>query len=239
MRLNKYISASGFASRRRGEILIAEGRVKVNGVVVTDPARNVDPETDEIEMNGKPLIVKSEKRYFLLNKPAGYIVTKTDTHGRNTVMELLGSEAAGLFPVGRLDIDTTGVLILTDDGDLAQKLTHPSFGVDKKYLAVVYGKIDEDAVRKFREGLVLEDGPVSPAELKILKAGNSHSVVEVVLHQGKKRQVKRMLLEVGYRVKKLERISFGGLTVKGVPIGKYRRLTPEEVEKLLEKTGSL
>lgn len=236
MRLNRYISASGFASRRKGETLIAEGRVRVNGEIVTDPARNVEPGADKVEMDDKPLIIKEAKRYYLLNKPAGYVVSRADTHDRKTVMELLGPEADGVFPVGRLDIDTTGALILTDDGELTHKLIHPSFGVEKLYLAVVYGRIGNDAVQKFRDGLVLEDGPVAPADMKILKAGDSHSVVEILLHQGRKRQVKRMLLEVGHRVKKLERLSFGGITVKNLPVGRYRKLTPEEVEKLRKST---
>ena len=231
------MSVSGAASRRQGETLIRAGKVTVNGQHVTDPAFAVDPESDIVTLDGAVLAVQIEKRYILLNKPTGVIVTASDTHGRKTVMELLGDEKPGLFSVGRLDINTSGVLLLTDDGDLAHRLMHPSFGVEKVYRAEVKGAVGNIEVMKFRKGLMLDDGPAAPAELKVLRAGAVSSLVEVTLHQGRKRQVRRMLDAVGHRVSMLVRLSFGELTVDDISVGSYRNLSRKEISMLKKLTG--
>ena len=234
MRLNRYISASGFASRRRGEVYIREGRVRVNGEAVTDPARDIFPDRDQVTLDGNLLRVNPEKRYYVLNKPTGVIVSMSDTHGRANVQNLLGEETRGVFPVGRLDADTSGVLLFTDDGDLAHRLTHPSFGVEKIYRAEVRGRVNGEDVRRIGEGIVLDDGPAAPAHLCILESAEETSTVEITLHQGRKRQVRRMLEAVGHPVITLERSTFDGITAKGLPPGSYRSLTREEVERLKE-----
>ena len=232
MRLNRYISVCGAASRRKGEVIIREGRVAVNSEIVTDPARNIEPGKDRVTLDGLTLAINPENRYFILNKPTGTIVSRGDTHGRATVMDLMGVETGGVFPVGRLDADTSGVLLLTDDGDLTHKLTHPSFGVEKVYRVEVEGKVVSDDVRKLWDGLVLDDGPTAPAEMKILERDDKSSLVEITIHQGRKRQVRRMMKHIGHPVKTLERISFGGITAQGLPPGAYRALDTDEVELL-------
>jgi 23S rRNA pseudouridine2605 synthase len=234
MRLNRYISASGAASRRKGEDIIRSGRIKVNGEIVTDPARNVEPGRDTVLMDGKPLVINPEKRYYILNKPEGVIVSRGDTHGRTTVMDLMGAETKGVVPVGRLDYDTLGVLLLTDDGDLTHRLIHPSFGVDKVYRAVVEGSVGGDSIRRIRDGLTLEDGPTAPAVLTIIESGAEQSIVELTIHQGRNRQVRRMLDHLGHPVIMLERMSFGGITAGKMKPGDYRELTSNEV-KMLKK----
>lgn len=232
MRLNRFISASGFASRRSGEVYIREGRVRVNGEVVTDPARAVVPDHDDVTVDGSQLEIKQEKRHYVLNKPTGVIVSMADTHGRATVQYLLGKETKGVFPVGRLDADTSGVLLFTDDGDLTHRLTHPSFGVEKVYRAGVHGRVTEEDTRRMEKGLMLDDGPAASAVMRILKSSNDTSLVEIIIHQGRKHQVRRMLAAIGHPVITLDRRSFGGITGKGLPVGSYRQLTSKEVERL-------
>ena len=232
MRLNRYISASGAASRRKGEDIICDGRITVNGEIVTDPAHDVNPESDIVTLDGIPLVINPEKRYYILNKPTGIIVSMSDTHGRSTVVDLLGEETKGVFPVGRLDANTSGVLLLTDDGDLAYRLMHPSFGVEKVYRAEVSGKVNKDYVFKIHKGLTLNDGPTAPAEMKIIESDDNSSIVVITIHQGRKRQVRRMLKHIGHPVKTLERISFGGITAHDVPLGAYRSLKAGELDML-------
>lgn len=237
MRLNRFLSAAGFASRRKGETVIRAGRVLVNGEIITDPARDVDAERDCVSVDGVRLSAGTEHRYYLLNKPAGVIVSAADTHGRPTVLDLLGGETGRVFPVGRLDADTSGVLLLTDDGDLAFRLTHPSFGVEKEYRALVKGRVTARDVRRVAEGLELDDGPASPALMRILEGGGKNSVVELVLHEGRKRQVRRMMDVLGHPVVTLERTVFGGITAGNLSPGLYRPLTPAEVARLREETA--
>ena len=238
MRLNRYISVCGAASRRKGESIIRAGRVAVNGEIVTDPARNVNPESDKVTLDNEPLLVNPEKRYYVLNKPTGVIVSIGDTHGRPTVIDLLDEDIKGIFPVGRLDADTSGVLLITDDGDIAHRLTHPSFGVEKVYRVEVEGKVTGDDVLKMREGLLLDDGLTAPAEMKILESNENNSIVEITIHQGRKRQVRRMLKHIGHPVRTLERISFGGITAQGLSLGAYRQLEESEFQSLKSKIQS-
>lgn len=237
IRLNRYVAMSGVASRRKAEDIIRAGRIAVNGDIVTDPARGIHQRTDTVTLDGRPLAAAHRTRYLVLNKPVGIIVSVGDTHGRRTVLDLIDGETRGLFPVGRLDLYTSGVLIITDDGDLAHRLMHPSYGVEKVYHAQVNGVVGEDVVKRFRDGIVLEDGQTAPAKLTVLSHTNALSMVEVVIHQGKKRQVRRMLDVTGHPVRKLERVSFGGITADGLKRGKYRQLTPEEVASLKKQVG--
>ena len=239
MRLNRFISAAGAASRRRGDTLISQGRVSVNGVIVTDPSYQVNSETDSVALDSQTLVVSPERRYYLLNKPEGVIVSRGDTHGRVTVFDVLGEGMHGVFPVGRLDADTSGVLLLTDDGALTYRLTHPSYGVEKIYRAEVYGKVTEEDIDRLRVGIVLDDGPSAPAAMTILSLSTHSSLVEIVMHQGRKRQVRRMLSELDHPVRVLERISFGGITAENVPLGSWRALTDSEIARLQEMTGLL
>jgi len=232
MRLNRFLSASGYSSRRKGEEIIRAGRLEVNGIVVTDPAKPVDPRTDAVTVDGVRLVITAEKRYYVMNKSTGLIVSHGDTHGRPTVFDILGPETKGVFPVGRLDADTSGVLLFSDDGDLTYRLTHPSFGVEKVYRAEVKGHIDRSDVQRFKNGVVLDDGPTAPADMTILKGGKDMSLVEITLHEGRKRQVRRMFKHIGHPVATLERVSFGGVTVDGLSLGHYRLLKPGEIERL-------
>jgi 23S rRNA pseudouridine2605 synthase len=236
MRLNRFLSVSGYISRRKGEDIIRAGRVRVNGKVIVDPAYGISPGVDRVTLDGDLLSASAARRYYLLNKPVGVIVSAGDTHGRTTVLDLLGSEAERVFPVGRLDINTSGVLLLTDDGDLAFRLTHPSYGVEKVYRAMVKGRVSDGDSRKVGAGLMLEDGLTAPAVMRILKSGAESSIVELTLHEGRKREVRRMMEHLGFPVISLERISFGSLTAKGLAPGSYRPLTAEEVDMLKRQT---
>lgn len=238
MRLNRFLSASGYSSRRKGEEIIRAGRVRVNGTVITDPAYGISTGSDQVTVDGQALSAVTAHRYYLLNKPAGVIVSIGDTHGRTTILDLLGSEVGRVYPVGRLDANTSGVLLLTDDGDLAFRLTHPSFGVEKVYRAVVQGGVSSGDIRMVGEGLALEDGLTAPALMRVLKSGVESSTVELTLHEGKKRQVRRMMEHLGHPVISLERVSFGSLSAEGLPPGSYRPLTAREVDRLKREASS-
>jgi len=231
MRLAKLLAHAGVASRRAAERLVAEGRVKVDGEVLTDPARNVD-ESSDVEVDGRP--VRPEPReVHALNKPAGVVSTALDTHGRRTVVELVPSRRR-LYPVGRLDADTTGLILLTNDGELAERLTHPRYGVEKVYLARVEpSRVSKRALRALRDGVELEDGRTAPARVRSVAPGE----LEISLREGRKRQVRRMCRAVGHRVTELERIGFGPLKLGDLAAGQSRRLSAAEVERLSK--GSL
>ena len=228
MRLAKHLAHAGVASRRAAEKLVFAGRVTVGGAVVRDPARDVT-ETDEITVDRKPIgDSEGPRAVYLVNKPAGVVSTAHDTHGRRTIVDLVKGDRR-LYPVGRLDADTTGLILLTDDGELAYKLTHPSFQVPKVYRAVVRNPpVREAALRRLREGVELEDGRTSPA--KVRRIGPNE--LELTIHEGRKRQVRRMLDLVGHRVETQERVSFGPLRLGTLPRGGHRRLTAAEVERL-------
>jgi 23S rRNA pseudouridine2605 synthase len=230
MRLGKFLAHAGVASRRAAEAIVAAGRVTVDGEVVTDPARDVD-ETHRVEVDGRR--VEAEPReVHALNKPAGVVSTARDTHGRPTVVEMVRSRRR-LYPVGRLDAETTGLILLTNDGDLADRLTHPRYGVKKVYRARVQpARLSPRALRALEEGVELEDGRTAPARARQPATG----VVEITIREGKKRQVRRMLEAVGHRVVELERVAFGPLGLRGLEPGKSRRLTKAEVERLRRAT---
>jgi 23S rRNA pseudouridine2605 synthase len=226
VRLARYLAHAGVASRRAAERVVSEGRVAVDGATVTDPAREVDA-TCVVTVDGEP--VRPEAReVHVLNKPAGVVSTARDTHGRPTVTELVDSERR-LYPVGRLDADTTGLILLTNDGELANRLVHPRYGVEKGYRAEVEPtRVPEAALRRLRSGVDLEDGVTLPARARQPGPG----VLEIVLREGRKRQVRRMCEAVGHRVLALERVAFGPLRLERLAPGQSRRLSPAEVERL-------
>jgi 23S rRNA pseudouridine2605 synthase len=226
MRLAKYLAHSGVASRRAAEELIRSGRVTVADEVVTDPARDVD-ESSGVLVDGEAVAPESLEVH-VLNKPAGVVSTARDTHGRRTVTELVPT-GRRLYPVGRLDAETTGLILLTNDGELANRLTHPRYGVPRTYLARVEGgSVPEHALRRLREGIDLEDGPTAPAKVRQIERG----VLEITISEGRKRQVRRMCEAIGHPVIELTRIAFGPLRLKDLAPGQHRRLTAAEVERL-------
>jgi 23S rRNA pseudouridine2605 synthase len=225
-RLQKTLSRLGFGSRRVCDELVMNGRVKVNGEVAV-PGRRVDPEHDQLEVDGVPVGMRPDFVYYLLHKPAGVVTTAADTHGRPTVIELVPAEPR-VFPVGRLDMDTEGLLLLTNDGDLAHRLAHPSFGVDKEYLAHVEGEPPPGALVRLRKGVELDDGVTAPARVAMLDA----SLVRIVIHEGRKRQVRRMLEAVGHPVVRLVRTRIGPLSDPKLKAGEWRNLEISEVRSL-------
>jgi 23S rRNA pseudouridine2605 synthase len=222
-RLQKTLARLGFGSRRVCEELIAEGRVTVNGEVPV-LGRRIDVEHDQVAVDGVPVGVRPDLVYYLLHKPAGVVTTATDTHGRDTVLQLVPDEPR-VFPVGRLDMDTEGLLLLTNDGELTQRLTHPSFGVDKEYLAHVEGEPSPSALVRLRKGVELEDGITAPAKVALL----DKSLLRIVIHEGRNRQVRRMCEAVGHPVIRLVRTRIGSLSDPKLKAGEWRRLTSEEV----------
>ena len=230
MRLGKFLAHAGVASRRAAEGIVADGRVTVDGETVTDPARDVDV-SNVVALDGRP--VEAEPReVHALNKPAGVVSTARDTHGRPTVVQLVRSRRR-LYPVGRLDAETTGLILLTNDGELAERLTHPRYGVKKVYRARVQpGRLSPRALAALKKGVELEDGPTGPAQVRLPAPG----VVELTIREGRKRQVRRMLEAVGHRVVELERVAFGPLGLRGLEPGQSRRLTKAEVERLRRST---
>jgi 23S rRNA pseudouridine2605 synthase len=228
VRLAKYLAHAGVASRRASERLVAEGRVTVAGETVTDPARDVDDRSG-VALDGEP-VAPEPREVHLLNKPIGVVSTARDTHGRPTVVELVDSDRR-VYPVGRLDADTTGLILLTNDGDLAERLTHPRYEVERTYRArVVPDPVPERALRALRDGVELEDGRTAPAEVRQPRPG----LLEIVIHEGRKRQVRRMCEAVGHRVLALERVAFGPLRLGDLASGESRRLTQAEVERLTQ-----
>ncbi|MBR4693460.1 MAG: rRNA pseudouridine synthase [Bacilli bacterium] len=227
-RLQKVIAASGYTSRRKAEELIKQGKVKVNGKVVTELGTKVF-DRDEIVIDNK-IITKETKEYYLINKPRGVITSTDDDKNRKIVTDLIPTEAR-IYPVGRLDYDTTGALILTNDGDFANILTHPKNKVDKVYLAKLEGIIKGEQINKLKEGIILDHTKVIPSRVKLKKVNNETNtcIVEITIHEGKNHQVKRMFEAVGFRVEKLKRERIGIFTTEGLQSGEFRKLTPKEV----------
>jgi pseudouridine synthase len=231
MRIQKYLAECGVASRRASERLIEDGRVRVNGLMA-EIGQNVDPETDKILVDGKPVKNEDEKVYLVINKPVDCVTTASDTHGRKTVIDFVSGINARVFPVGRLDMDVEGVLILTNDGDLAFRLMHPSYEVDKVYLVWVRGHMSAESAIRLEKGVELEDGLTAPAQAVILNEGERTTLVRLTLHEGRKREVKRMCAAVGHPVRRLQRIAFGNVQCKGLRPGEWRHLTRQELDGL-------
>lgn len=234
-RLQKILAAAGICSRRSAEKLILDGRVAVNGEIANELGRRVDPENDIVAVDGEQ-INRAAKQTFILNKPAGIITTCSDKHARATVLELL-PPVPGLHPVGRLDKDTTGLLLLTNDGELTYALTHPSHHVEKCYLVRVTGIPDFTALRRLREGIELADGITAPATVRLRERGVNSALVELTIHEGRNRQVRRMMNAVGHHVRTLTRQRLGPLSLGDLPLGKWRELTKEEIQQLLAAVG--
>jgi len=237
IRLQKVLSLAGIASRRAGERLIAEGRVQVNGQTVTEMGVRVDPTHDRILVDGQPVQINPTRRYLLLHKPAGYLSVLHDERGRPALIDLV-PEAEGLHPVGRLDLDSEGLILLTDDGVLTQRLTHPRYEHEKEYHVLVRGKLTTAVLRTLRTGVELEEGPTAPARVDRLPrspyglAAMGETWLRIVLHEGRKRQIRRMCEATHLYVVRLVRVRIGPLTLEGLPPGAYRPLTRDELTAL-------
>ena len=227
------LAAAGVGSRRHCEELIASGRVAVNGKTAILGSK-ADPENDTITIDGQPIESEQGKLYLLLNKPTGYTSTRFDRYAQHTVLELVPEISGYLYPVGRLDVDTSGLIILTNDGELANLLTHPSHQVEKTYVAEVRGRVSAREIEQLAEGVDLDDGRTAPAKVRLLAHSpeTNTSRVEITIHEGRKRQVRRMLAAVGHRVERLTRVRLGSLDLKGLAEGEHRYLTKKEVSQL-------
>lgn len=230
-RLQKIISSAGVGSRREAEIWIVDGDVVVDGVVAS-LGDKADPATQKIMVRGKPLKIKAGCHYILLNKPAGYLCTRSDPQGRPLVYNLIQGIPSLLFTIGRLDLNTEGVILLTDDGQLCNHLTHPRFKVEKTYLVRARGKVSREGLEKIGRGLLLEDGMTAPAEVKNVRFSEGHTWMEITLHEGRNRQVRRMLEAVGHSVSRLKRIRFAFLEIGNLKSGQNRFLTKKEIARL-------
>lgn len=234
-RLQKVLAAAGVASRRVAEDMMAAGRVSVNGVVVTEPGRRVDAATDHVAVDGVPVQVDPSRRTVMLHKPTGIVSTLRDERGRPDLTQFTDRYDERLFNVGRLDTDTSGLLLLTNDGDLAHSLAHPSFGVTKTYVALVIGEVRPQTLTMLRRGVELDDGPIAADRVRILPGGAraDASLVEITLHSGRNRIVRRMLDHVGHPVRELARREFGPLKLGDLPAGRMRDLTAAELGAVL------
>jgi len=236
-RLQKVLAAGGYGSRRAGELLIGEGRVTVNDEVVRTQGRRVDLTVDVVRVDGDRVRPRDHHRYVALNKPAGVVTTMYDDRGRPTVAELLDTRHHGLFHVGRLDADTTGLLLLTDDGDLAHKLMHPSTEVPKTYLATVPGPVSPETLARGRRGIQLDDGMARARKLRVVDSTPRRALLEVVVTEGRKHLVRRLLAELGHPVQELVRVSVGPVHLGGQKPGATRSLTAEEITLLHRLVG--
>jgi 23S rRNA pseudouridine2605 synthase len=236
-RLQKLLSRAGIGSRRACEQLILDGHVLINGEPVNSLPVLVDPGEDRVCIDGKPVAITPERKiYVMLNKPNGVVCTARDEQGRKTVLDLLpaGAIRERVFPVGRLDKDSQGLLLLTNDGELTKKLTHPSYGVERVYQTEVAAHVDGTVVEKLLKGVWLAEGKATMSRIKIVKRGSTSSLLEITLRESKNRQVRRMFAKLGIPVRKLTRIRMGPLELKGIGVGRARRLTPAELKELKE-----
>ena len=233
VRLQKVIAQAGVTSRRKAEALIVQGRVIVNGKKITTLGSTVDPTTDNIVVDGKPLRLHAPLRYVLLHKPRGYVTTCQDEQHRPTVFDLFKRQPVRLFPVGRLDVNSEGVLLLTNDGRLAHRLLHPRYGIPRTYLVRVDGIVSEDNLERLRSGVVLDDGKTLPAQVQVARRAAQSCWLRMTLHEGRPRQIHRMLQRCGgHSVKRLQRVAMGPLTLAGLPPGAARVLEAFEVARL-------
>ena len=232
MRINRFLARAGVASRRGADALIEAGRVRLNGETVTQLATTVDPLSDRVELDGVAVTLPESFTYIALNKPPGVVVTMSDPHGRRTVTDLVAGVAAGVVPVGRLDANTEGLLILTDDGELAHRIAHPSFEIDKVYELEAEGVLSEEERRRLEEGVKLDGRLTSPATVLILGTQKGVTTVEMTIHEGRKRQVRRMFELVGHPVTRLRRTRVGPVELGRLPSGQWEHLSDEQVLKL-------
>lgn len=238
VRLQKLLAQSGVASRRRCEELMLAGLVEVDGEVVTRLGTKVDPSSAVIRVEGHRLPPVSAHVYLVANKPRGVVSTMSDPEGRRTLQDLVSDRTERLFHVGRLDTDTSGLIVLTNDGDFAHRLAHPSFEIDKTYLAEVEGLVSKATLRRLREGIVLDDGPVAASRVRtVSRDPGGRSLVELVIHEGRNRIVRRMFDHVGHPVRRLTRTAIGPVTLGSLRSGAVRELTPDELGSLLDSAG--
>lgn len=235
MRLQKFIAECGIASRRNAEKIIESGRVYVNGELVDYMGCEVDPDRDVVEVDGKFIKQENKKYYIMLNKPKNYVTTVSDELGRPTVMNLVSDINARIYPVGRLDFDTSGLLIMTNDGDFANKLTHPRNVVDKTYIARTDMLLSEEQIEQLQKGVVIDGRKTATAKAEVIKRPQKGFEVKITIHEGRNRQVRKMLEAVGATVLNLKRISVGSLTLGNLPEGKWRKLSDAEINKLRGK----
>jgi len=237
VRLQKVIAAAGLASRRQAEEMIASGRVEVNGHLVTELGTRVNPETDVVRVDGSRIPPQRNHVYLALNKPRGVISTMEDPQGRPTLAEFLPRKAGRLFHVGRLDAETEGLIILTNDGDFAQRLSHPSFEIDKAYMVEVEGVMDNQALKKLEKGVYLEDGFIRPDKVKLISRSSNKTLVELTLHSGRNRVVRRMMDSLGFPVQRLARLRVGPIRLGNLSSGQTRELTSTEIGALYDRAG--
>lgn len=235
IRLQKYMADCGIASRRQSEDMIARGRVTVNGETVRELGTKVEPGIDVVAVDGKKIAVQDEFLFYMFNKPTGYLTTTTDPQNRPTIFDCCPELRGHVLPVGRLDMDTEGLLILTNHGELAHRLTHPKYNIKKTYIATVQGVITPKALQTLSEGVELDTGKTAPAKARFLKKQGKNSVVELIIHEGKKRQVRRMLDAVGFPCLKLRRIAIDQIGLSHVDLGQYRPLTEAELGRLFDR----
>ncbi len=229
MRLQKYMAECGVASRRASETMISEGKVKVNGIVVTELGTKIIPGKDSVEVNGLPIAPEGKKYYIALNKPSGYVTSVTDPYDRPVVTDLVKNDiAARVYPVGRLDYDTEGLLLLTNDGEFANKIMHPKNEIEKTYLAKIKGLLKIAEIRKLEKGVLIDGKITAPAKVKLLKDFEGSSEVEITIREGRNRQVRKMFEAVEHPVIYLKRVSVGAVRLGKLPLGKWRHLTAEE-----------
>lgn len=230
-RLQKFLAQAGVASRRGAEKLILQGRIRVNNRVVTEMGQKIDPDNDTVSFDGRRVTLE-KKLYLLLNKPAGYVTTLSDPQGRPIVTDLLPEISARVFPIGRLDLETEGALILTNDGQLGNYILHPRYEVKKTYEATVRGIPSHDNITRLSRGIVIEGRKTFPATLRFLEKKRSQSKIEIIIHEGKKRQVRKMFQAIGHPVIHLRRTAYGGLQLGSLSIGKYRTLSLKDLKKV-------
>jgi 23S rRNA pseudouridine2605 synthase len=231
IRLHKFLADAGVASRRKCEELIAQGRVQVDGRVVTEQGLKING-SEIVKVDGVEIRNEQKKVYILLNKPAGFISSVKDQFSRKTVLDLAGDINERIYPVGRLDYDTSGLIILTNDGEFANRIMHPGYNLKKVYLAVISGSLGSDEVGILRNGVAIDDYITAPADVRVISSGRHESIVEIAIHEGKNRQVRKMFEALGHRVIKLKRIAIGPVAIDGLDEGKWRHLSKSEIELL-------
>lgn len=232
IRLNRFLAQAGVASRRKADELIADGRVAVNGDVVEDLGTKIDESSDRVTVDGRLVRIRGRGIYLMLHKPAGYLVTLDDPFERRTIRDLIPDLPSGVFPVGRLDRDSEGLLILTSDGELAYRLTHPRFEVAKRYVVHVRGEMDETAAGRLRTGVFVEGRKTAPAKVEVFERSGRGSVLQIEIHEGRKHEVRNMCEAVGHPVVSLKRVMFAGLSLSHLPAGHHRPLTGAEILRL-------
>lgn len=237
VRLQKYIAMSGAASRRGAETMIDDGRVAVNGKIITEQGVKVELGADKVSLDGVELKVKNKNYYIMLNKPVGYVTTVSDQFERPTVIDLIKNDLKDvrIFPVGRLDYDTEGLLLLTNDGDFTYRVTHPKFNTDKTYIAKVKGGVSISGLNRLRRGVKIDGYTTSPAEVSVVDAVDGYTFIEITIHEGRNRQVRKMFEAVDSKVVALQRIKIGTVELGNLPLGRWRHLTSHEVNYLMNK----